>query len=328
MTWRMGWLWLLATLSLSLSMQAQAQTTVEYIHTDALGSVVAVTNAAGQVIERNDYEPYGAIIGQPNFGGVGFTGHVQDATTGLTYMQQRYYDPMVGRFLSVDPITADGNAGGNFNRYKYAANNPYRFIDPDGRQEASCTGSRVSCPSATQGAPQNEPGMRSSGRARSSARSRNDNVPRAAGPGSVFESENTAQSEADAYIVDMNGGPVLNWLSGQNYFVSIEQVGGGAYTYTLIPQQGGIAPGVGLRGGGALSTVFKTAHYAARLEGAGLSVVRTQAIVAREVARIRPNLATGADVLGRMRVNGVLIEYRMHLLPNGTVNVGSIFPVR
>ena len=52
---------------------------------------------------------------------------------GMTYMQQRYYDPLIGRFLSVDPVTADGNTGGNFNRYWYANNNPYKFKDPDGR---------------------------------------------------------------------------------------------------------------------------------------------------------------------------------------------------
>src|SRR5688572_6990609 len=50
-------------------------------------------------------------------------------------MQQRYYDAGVGRFLSIDPVMADGNTGGNFNRYKYASNNPYRFIDPDGRAD-------------------------------------------------------------------------------------------------------------------------------------------------------------------------------------------------
>lgn len=107
----------------------------KYQHTDALGSPVAVTNQAGTVIERNDYEPYGTVIGKPNYQGIGYTGHVQDAATGLTYMQQRYYDPQVGRFLSVDPVTAYSNPVGMFNRYKYAANNPYRFVDPDGRQE-------------------------------------------------------------------------------------------------------------------------------------------------------------------------------------------------
>lgn len=106
----------------------------KYQHTDALGSPVAVTNASGQVIERMDYEPWGAIIGKPSHNGIGYTGHVMDGATGLTYMQQRYYDQSIGRFLSVDPVTADSGTGANFNRYKYAANNPYRFIDPDGRQ--------------------------------------------------------------------------------------------------------------------------------------------------------------------------------------------------
>ena len=47
---------------------------------------------------------------------------------------QRYYDPGIGRFLSVDPVTADTTTGWNFNRYNYAANNPYKFTDPDGRE--------------------------------------------------------------------------------------------------------------------------------------------------------------------------------------------------
>ena len=111
-----------------------AGTTVKYTHTDALGSPVATTNAAGQVIERKDYEPWGGVIGNPTYNGVGYTGHLMDGATGLTYMQQRYYDESIGRFLSVDPVLAYSNPGA-FNRYKYAANNPYRFTDPDGRQE-------------------------------------------------------------------------------------------------------------------------------------------------------------------------------------------------
>ncbi len=49
-------------------------------------------------------------------------------------MQQRYYDPQSGRFLSRDPIALDMNTAWNFNRYNYAANDPYRFTDPDGRR--------------------------------------------------------------------------------------------------------------------------------------------------------------------------------------------------
>lgn len=111
-----------------------AQTKVEYIHTDALGSPVAVTDASGNVIEREVYEPYGSPITRPGSDQPGFTGHVMDSLTNLTYMQQRYYDPQIGRFLSVDPVTAYSNPAGAFNRYWYANNNPYRFTDPDGRE--------------------------------------------------------------------------------------------------------------------------------------------------------------------------------------------------
>lgn len=118
---------------LATALTASAQTAVEYIHTDALGTPVAVTNSAGAVIERSVYEPYGQLINRPLTDGPGFTGHVQDAATGLTYMQQRYYDPQVGMFLSVDPVAAYGDPINLFSRYRYANDNPYKFIDPDGR---------------------------------------------------------------------------------------------------------------------------------------------------------------------------------------------------
>ncbi len=108
------------------------QTQTRYQHTDALGSPTAISDATGAVVERTYYMPYGAAINK-TIDGVGYTGHVMDSATGLTYMQQRYYDPVIGRFLSMDPVTADANTGGNFNRYWYANNNPYKFTDPDGR---------------------------------------------------------------------------------------------------------------------------------------------------------------------------------------------------
>jgi len=119
---------------LALVGSASAQSTsVEYIHTDALGSPVATTDAAGNVVEEEFYEPYGAPIAHGATDGPGFTGHVQDSATELTYMEQRYYEPSLGRFLSGDPVSADAETGWNYNRYNYAANNPYRFKDPDGR---------------------------------------------------------------------------------------------------------------------------------------------------------------------------------------------------
>ncbi len=105
-------------------------TAVTYYHTDALGSPVAQTDASGAVIKHTAYRPWGAPADGSYEQGPGYTGHVTDARTGLSYMQQRYYDPIAGRFLSVDPVAASPES---FNRYWYANNNPYRFTDPDGR---------------------------------------------------------------------------------------------------------------------------------------------------------------------------------------------------
>jgi RHS repeat-associated protein len=58
---------------------------------------------------------------------------VNDPDTGLVQMQQRYYDPLAGRFLSVDPVITDARTGDHFNRYAYGGNNPYKYKDPDGR---------------------------------------------------------------------------------------------------------------------------------------------------------------------------------------------------
>lgn len=109
--------------------------TVTYVYTDPQGTPLAEADAQGNITARFEYTPYGVPV--PSVGaapdGVGYTGHVNDPDTGLVYMQARYYDPMVGRFLSVDPVTAYDKPGQNFNRYWYANNNPARYTDPDGR---------------------------------------------------------------------------------------------------------------------------------------------------------------------------------------------------
>lgn len=73
------------------------------------------------------------MVGGQVTDGPGYTGHVSDSATGLSYMQQRYMDPQLGVFLSVDPVTAYEQPVGQFNRYRYANGNPYKFTDPDGR---------------------------------------------------------------------------------------------------------------------------------------------------------------------------------------------------
>jgi RHS repeat-associated protein len=105
-------------------------TTITYLHTDPLGSPVAETNTAGTVIRRNRFEPFGYPLNTPTEGMPSYTGHQYDSYTDLIYAQQRFYDSKAGRFPSIDPLTGIGN------RYWYGNNNPYRFVDPDGRQAA------------------------------------------------------------------------------------------------------------------------------------------------------------------------------------------------
>ena len=107
--------------------------TRRFQHTDALGSPVAETDEVGALIGRERMTAYGEPADGTWTEGPGFTGHHMDATAKLVYMQQRYYDPAIGRFLSVDPISTNPANGAMFNRYSYANNSPYRFTDPDGR---------------------------------------------------------------------------------------------------------------------------------------------------------------------------------------------------
>jgi RHS repeat-associated protein len=106
--------------------------TVTYYLTDAQGSVIMTEDAQGNTTSEYDYRPYGAPQSAPQ-DGPGYTGHVNDPETGLVYMQARYYDSEVARFISVDPaIPRYGNVF-DTNRYDYASNNPTNNIDPDGR---------------------------------------------------------------------------------------------------------------------------------------------------------------------------------------------------
>jgi RHS repeat-associated protein len=117
--------------------------TVTYYYTDPQGTPLAEADAQGNITATFDYRPYGSqALGTPPKG-PGYTGHVNDPDTGLVYMQARYYDPVVGRFLSADPVPPEAGNAFNLGRYSYANNNPLRFIDPDGKSvtcsENSCT---------------------------------------------------------------------------------------------------------------------------------------------------------------------------------------------
>jgi RHS repeat-associated protein len=133
---------LAASLAFPTMAFAQADV-VEYYHLDALGNVMAVSNAAGVENESHDYLPFGeewcgtSVCGTVNAGQPKrFTGKERDAETGLDYFGARYYRANVGRFTTIDPVyTWQENLEDpqRWNRYAYVRNNPLKYVDPDGR---------------------------------------------------------------------------------------------------------------------------------------------------------------------------------------------------
>ena len=102
-----------------------------YFGYDALGSQVMVLNASGTVVGSQLYGPYGSSRYSTGTlpTSIGFTGQHTDNVTGLDYYNARYYDPVVGIFLSPDDV--EGNFQGT-DPYSYVANNPETDTDPTG----------------------------------------------------------------------------------------------------------------------------------------------------------------------------------------------------
>lgn len=106
-----------------------------FYQSDALGSVRALSDSSGRIVERYTYDSFGnpqpaaqpSAVGNPYL----FTGREWDAETGLYFYRARYYDPVAGRFLQTDALWSAGQPM-TLNRYAYTMNNPVNFKDPSG----------------------------------------------------------------------------------------------------------------------------------------------------------------------------------------------------
>lgn len=110
----------------------QVNGTMEYLHKDRLGSVVAMTTDAGGKDAYYRYDPYGMPRSYYRWSDAAkanilmYTGAPRDFSTGLVRMGARWYDPAIGRFTTADP------SGQEQNPYLYAAGNPINSVDPQG----------------------------------------------------------------------------------------------------------------------------------------------------------------------------------------------------
>ena len=115
----------------------------KYMLADNLGSTNVILNTMGEVEQSLAFDPWGKRLNVDNsvinkLTNRGYTGHEMDDEMGLINMNARIYDPMLGRFLSADPVLPDAGDMQQFNRYSYVSNNPMKFTDPTGNTQSHC----------------------------------------------------------------------------------------------------------------------------------------------------------------------------------------------
>lgn len=104
-----------------------------YYHQDGLGSILAITDASGNVKNTYTYDAFGDIRSKTETisNSILFTGEMVDES-GLVYLRARLYDPTIGRFLTRDTYEGNTDDPQSLNLYTYCQNNPTMYVDPSG----------------------------------------------------------------------------------------------------------------------------------------------------------------------------------------------------
>ncbi|MBQ8215091.1 MAG: RHS repeat-associated core domain-containing protein [Clostridia bacterium] len=115
--------------------------TMYFYITNLQGDVVALSDQYGEVI-RYEYDAWGKpIVSEYYFSTHGevmqnnplrYRGYIYDNETGFYYLQSRYYDPVVGRFINADGYVSTGQGVSGYNMYAYCGNNPVNRSDSTG----------------------------------------------------------------------------------------------------------------------------------------------------------------------------------------------------
>jgi RHS repeat-associated protein len=105
-----------------------------YILPDHLGSVRQLVGSDSQVDLAHSFDPFGGSFESAGSGSseFGYTGEWWDAEAGLLYLRARYYDPVVGRFISKDIFPGHPDSPQSLNGWGYVEGNPVNFRDPTG----------------------------------------------------------------------------------------------------------------------------------------------------------------------------------------------------
>ena len=113
--------------------------TVYYYVTNLQGDVIAILDGSGNAVVQYTYDAWGNLLGdEPADDTIGhlnplrYRGYVYDPETKFYYLQSRYYDPKLGRFLNADAFASTGQGLLGNNMFAYCLNNPVILGDFDG----------------------------------------------------------------------------------------------------------------------------------------------------------------------------------------------------
>ena len=125
-----------------------------YLLSNTRGDIVAMNDAAGPLTVNYNYDVWGKVLSVTNAAGtqhtagnfahqipVRYRGYYYDEEIGLYYLQSRYYDPEMGRFLNADDAEYIGYSGGqlSYNAFAYCENEPVNNSDPSGNKTTKST---------------------------------------------------------------------------------------------------------------------------------------------------------------------------------------------
>jgi RHS repeat-associated protein len=109
--------------------------TLQYLHRDHLGGVIAITNSSGAITRQERYKPFGETLWSAGTNiptTQAYTGQKRESSFGLYDYNARWYDSALGRFTQADTIVPNPASAKAFDRYAYVYNNPINASDPSG----------------------------------------------------------------------------------------------------------------------------------------------------------------------------------------------------